>query len=100
MGEAEILTRLLTDDSENVILTHDEIILTVQLNIGTAIFGKENTITLFDLHGDTITLVIGLARTNSHYLALCRFLLCTVRNNDPTCSFFLFLQSFDKKTII
>ena len=95
-----VCTFLLFNDSEDIILTHNEIILTVKLYIRTAIFRKENAVTLLYLQGYALTFIIGFAGTNCDNLALCRLFLGTVRNNNPTCSFFFFLQSFDKKTII
>lgn len=93
-------TFLLFNDSQDVLFPHDEEVIAVELDIRSAIFGKEHPVTRLYLQCDTLTFIIGFARTNCNDLALCRFFLGTVRNYNPTCSFFFFLQSFDKKTII
>jgi len=60
--------------AKDIIFTHDEVILTIKLHFGAAVFGEEDPVALFDLQGHTLPLVIELARPYRNNLALCRFL--------------------------
>src|ERR1044071_5738858 len=73
---------LLTNDAEDVVLAHDQVGLAVHLDLGAAVFGDEDLVTL--LHGelDLLAVVVHLAGAESDDAALLRLLLGGIWDND------------------
>ena len=73
----------LTQDSENVALTHDKVFSTFDFKFCSGVFAIKNCIAYFQYHFFVFRTV-----TYCHNFTLQRFFFCCIRNNDTTNCFF------------
>ena len=52
---------MLSNDSEDVVLAHDQVVLTVDLDLGAPVFGDEDFVADFDGEFDLLAIVVELA---------------------------------------
>src|SRR6266576_1151652 len=88
-----------TDNAEDVVLTHDQVRLVVDLDFGAAVFRNENLVSF--LHGeiDFLAVVVDFTGAKSDDFALLRFFLCGVGNNDPAFFYFLLFNRLHQHPI-
>src|SRR3954466_2207704 len=82
---------LLTNDTEDIVLAHDQVGLAVHLDFGAAVFGDKDFVTL--LHGelDLLAVIVGLTGAESDNVAFLRLLLGGIGDDDAAFfGFFLF----------
>src|SRR3954462_11441780 len=83
--------RRLTNDAEDVVLAHDQVGLTVHLDLGAAVFGDKDLVAL--LHGelDLLAVIVHFAGAERYDAALLRLFLGGIGDDDPALfGFFLF----------
>src|SRR5436305_7537725 len=88
-----------TDDAKDVVLTHDQVRLVVDLDFGAAVFRNENLVSF--LHGeiDFLAVVVDFTGAESDDFALLRFFLCGIGNNDPALFHFLLFNRMHQHPI-
>ena len=75
----------------DVVLAHDQVVLTVDLDLGAAIFGEEDFVADFDIEFDLLAIVVELASTEGNDGPFLRLLFRRVGNDDISLlDFFLF----------
>src|SRR3984893_17081319 len=81
----------LSNDSEDIVLAHNQVVLTVNLDLGAAVFGEEDFVADFDVEFDLLAIVVELASTDGCDSAFLRLLFRRVGNDDVSLlDFFLF----------
>src|SRR5690348_2753373 len=73
----------LFENSEDVVLAHDQILLVVDLHLGAGILPEQDLVAGLHIERDLLTLVGDLAIADGDHLALLGLLLGRVRDNDP-----------------
>ena len=75
----------------DVVLAHDQVVLTVDLDLGAAIFGEEDFVADFDIEFDLLAIVVELASADGYDGTFLRLLFRRVGNDDVSLlDFFLF----------
>src|SRR5262245_45937387 len=73
------------EDSQDLVLPHDEKLFTVDFDFRTAVFSEQHAIARFDIQGLTRAILFVFTFTNSYYFAFLRLLFRGVGDNDaPT----------------
>src|SRR5690554_5827193 len=75
----------LVEDSEDVLLGKDQVILVVKLELGTGILGEKNFVANLHIHRDAITVIVTSAFASSDDCTAMRLLLGGVQKDDTAC---------------
>jgi hypothetical protein len=67
-----------------IVLAHDQVVLTVDLSFGAAVFRDEDFVADFDVEFDLLATVVELAGTDSYDSAFLRLLFRCVWNDDAS----------------
>src|SRR6202795_2999540 len=82
---------MVTHDSEDVVLAHDQVVLTIDLDFGASVFGDEDFVADFDGEFDLLAIVVELASADGCDGTFLRLLFRGVGNdNISLLDFFLF----------
>lgn len=81
------LRSILFENCQNVRLGHDEIFLSIILELGTAILGVENFVADFHIHLDRLAVIIDPSWTYGNNFTFLWFFLCRVGDNDSAGAF-------------
>src|SRR5271169_214120 len=89
----------LSNDAENVVLTHDEIVVAVDLDFGAPVFGDEDFVA--DFHGelDLLAIVVELPSADRRDGTFLRLLSRRVGNDDAALFDFLLFERLDQHPI-
>ena len=79
-------------DAENVFLVHDEIFNIFYLDFCPGVFPVKDLVSDFDVHGDKLSLIGGLAFSHGDHFTFLRLLFSSVRNDNATLFNFLLLK--------
>src|SRR5215471_642727 len=79
----------LSDDAEDVVLAHDQVILIVDFDFGAAVFRDQHLVALLHREIDFLSLVIDFTGAESDHFPLLWFFLGGIGDDDP--AFFHFL---------
>ena len=90
----DYLLHLLTQNSENIALTHDKVFSTFDFKFCSGIFTIKNCIAYFQYHFFIFRTV-----TYCHNFTFQRFFFCCIRNNDTTNCFFFCRCREDKHSV-
>src|SRR5215470_2424550 len=90
----------LLENGEDVFLAQDEIFLVVDLDLGARILPEEDLVAGLHVEGDLLAVVADLAGADGDDLALLRFFLGRVGDNDPSSLDLLLLQTLDHDAIV
>src|SRR6266851_1525168 len=82
-----------SDDSENLVLAHDQQLFTVDLDFRTGVLAEQNTVAGLNIQGLTRSVFFVLARSGRNHFAFLRFLFGAVRNNNSAAHLFAFVNS-------
>src|SRR5207244_8928630 len=88
-----------TDDAEDVVLTHDQVRLVVDLDFGSAVFRNENLVSFLHSEIDFLAVVVDFTGAKSDDFALLRFFLRGIRDNDAALLYFLLLNRLHQHPI-
>src|SRR5437868_11173018 len=83
----------LTNDAEDIVLTHDQVGLAVDFDFSAAVFRNQHRISFLHREIDFLAIVIDFTSAESDDLALLWFLLGGIGNNDAA---FLYFLLFDR----
>src|SRR3989475_7788344 len=73
----------LVENGEDVFLAHDEVLLVVDLDLGTRVLPEQDFVAGLHVEGDLLAVVADLAVADGDHLALLRLFLGRVRDDDP-----------------
>ena len=81
----------LSNDSEDIVLAHDQVVLTVYLDLGAPVFGDQDFVADFDAEFDLLAIVVELASAEGYDGTFLRLFFRRVGNDDASLlDFFLF----------
>src|SRR5690606_35467190 len=78
------------DDRQNFVLSHDEVLLTIELDLLTRIFAEQDHIVRLDIERDASAAVSDGAAARGDNRASLRLLFLGVRDNDPAAVLLIF----------
>src|SRR5213593_3507173 len=88
------------DDAKDVLLLHDEILLTVELDLAAGVLSEEDPIALLQGEGELLAVLGHSAGPDRDHFALLRLLLRGVRNDDAAVLVVLLLDASDEHAVI
>src|SRR5690349_5288538 len=91
-------TRL--QNAEDVVLPHDDVLSAIWLDLAAGIFAEEDAVADFDVEGNQLAVFEPLAVAGSKHLALLRFLLRRIRDDDAVARGFLFLNPLHYDAVV
>src|SRR3989337_3466421 len=80
-------------NGQHVILSQDQILLPVDLDLGPPIFGEQDPISRLDVQGDLRPVFLDLPRANGYHFPLEGVLFRRIRYDDSSLGLLLFFQS-------
>ena len=89
----------LPNDSEDVVLAHDQVVLTADLDLGAPVFGEEDFVADFDVEFDLLAIVVELASADGYDGTFLRLLFRRVGNDDASLLDFLLLERLNQHAI-
>src|SRR4051794_28114408 len=92
--------RSLLENCEDVVLTDDQALLAIELDLGAAVLPEEDAVA--DLHVELLDRAVleDLAVANSDDLTLDRLLFGRIGDDDPTLGLLLFLHSLEDHAVL
>src|SRR3569833_244258 len=92
---------LLFEDAEDLVLTHDQILNAIQLDLAAGILAEEDAIALLHVQRDDFAIFQALAFSNGENFAFLRLFLCALRNEKAAARFLGFaFNPFDNDAVI
>src|SRR6476660_2423966 len=92
--------RPLLDDREHVLFTQDQVLLVVQLDLGTGVLAEEDLIAGLHVERDLLALVVHLPVPYRDDLALLGLFLRGVRDDDAALLDLLLLLPLDENSVM
>src|SRR5919106_2687261 len=93
-------SRAVADDlRQDVRLTQDEDVLGADLDLGPAVLGEDDLVTLLDVHRNVVPVLVARAGADGENLAALRLLLRRVGQYDPADRLLLLLEDLDDQTV-
>src|SRR5436309_726402 len=91
---------LFLDHCEHFVLSQDQVLFVVDLDLGTGILADEDAIPLLDVQRELLALLVDLALADGDDLRLHRLLLGGVGDDEPPLLSFLGLESLDENAVV
>ena len=88
------------DHGEDLVLTHDQILLAVDFDFLAGVLAEEDGVAGFHVERHALAVVLGLALAGGDDLALLRLFLGRVRDDDPANLLFAFLDSLNDDAVV
>src|SRR6185312_15118760 len=88
------------EDSHDVAFLHDQILDTVELDLGAGPLAEQDAVTGLDVERNESALVVTGARTNGDDLAFHRLFLSRVRDDDAALGLVFFRDALDHDAIV
>src|ERR1043165_1043853 len=85
---------------EDVVLADEDVLLTVELDLGAGVLAEEQGVADLDLERPDLAVLEHLAVADGHDLALDRLLLGGVRDDEPTFGLGLRLETLDHDPVL
>src|SRR5262249_30351929 len=90
----------LLDDAEDLVLAQDQVLHTVDLDVGARVLAEKDPTALLDLERTDLAALVDLAGADGDDLALDRLLLGGVGDDDPPFGLVFFLDASDEEAIL
>src|SRR5215831_20900341 len=90
----------LVDDAQHILLTQNEVLLVLQLDLGAGVLAEEDAVAGLHVQRDLLAVIADLAVAHGDDLRLLRLFLGSVRNDDATLLHFLLLEPFNEYPIV
>src|SRR5262249_6628770 len=88
------------EDCQNLVFAHDEVLLTVELDLLAGILAEQDSVAGLHIERDALAVILRLAVADSDDLALLRLLLGGVRDDDAPHLLFAFLDALDNDAVV
>src|SRR6478672_9048592 len=85
--------------SSRMIIAHDQVVLTVDLDFGAPVFGEEDFVADFDIEFDLLAIVVELASADGGDGTFLRLLFRRVGNDDASLLEFLLFERLNQHAI-
>src|SRR3954463_13663696 len=92
--------RAVFDHGQHFVLAHDEVLLTIELDFLAGILAEEDLVARFDIERDSLAVVLGLALAGGNHLALLRFFLGGIGDDDAPHLLFAFFDALDNDAVV
>src|SRR5713101_2870174 len=90
----------LLDDGQHVVFLHDQILLVVDLHLGTGVLPEQDAIVGLHIQGDLLAVLVHLPVAYRDDLALLGLLLGGIRDDDAALLDFLLLLALDADAVM
>src|SRR5207237_8255038 len=87
------------DLGEDVRFAQDQNLVGADLDLGAAVLAEDDLVTLLDVHGDVLAVLVAGAWADCQDAAALRLLLGGVRQDDAARRRFLFLEDLDDQAV-
>src|SRR6185503_14522737 len=87
---------LLLEHGEDVVLANDQVLLTVELDLGAVVLAEQDPVALLDVERGDFALLVHLAAADGDDAALHGLLLGGVGNDDPALGLGLLVEALDQ----
>ena len=87
-------------DSENIVLAHDDVLSAIQLDFVAGVFAKQDAVANLDVEGDHFAVVEPFALPDGHHFTLLRLFLSRIGNDDAFVRGFLFLDALYHDAVV
>src|SRR5438046_8811611 len=88
------------DDAEDVLLLHDEVLLTVELDLAAGVLAEEDSVAFLHREREILAVVVDLPGAHGDNLALLRLLLRGVGNDEAAVLLVLLLGALERQPIV
>src|SRR5262245_40729882 len=88
------------EDRENLVLTHDEVVLTVDLDFLSGILPEEDRVPILYVEGLTGAVILHLAGAHGEHLPLLRLFFGAVGDDDAADFLFTFLDALNDDAVV
>src|ERR1039457_46995 len=92
--------RFLLDDSEDVVFSHHQKVITINLNFGAGILAEQHHIANLDIQRQDFTFFSLLAIAAGYDLSALRFLFCGFRDEKSPLGFGFFFDPLDEDAVL
>src|SRR3954471_8877255 len=90
---------MLTNDAEDIVLAHDQVGLTVHLDLSAAVLGDKDLVALLDGELDLLAVIVQLAGAEGDDVAFLRLFLGGIGDDDAALFRFLLFDRLHKHAI-
>src|ERR1044071_6568584 len=90
----------LVENREEVVLAHDQVLFTIDLDLGTAVLAEQHAVAGLDLERDDLAVLVALACADGDHLGLDRLLLRRVGDEQATGDHGLLFETLDQDSIM
>src|SRR5690242_18916137 len=94
------MTAGVVDDAENFFFPHDEIVLTIELDLLPGVLAEENHVAGLDVERRARAIVLRLALAGGDHLALLRFFFGGIGDDDSSDLLFAFVEALDDEAVV
>src|ERR1700730_10687093 len=88
-----------SNDSEDIVLAHNQVVFTIDLDLGSAVFGEEDFVACFDIEFDLLAIVVELASADGCDGTFLRLLFRRVGNDDVSLLDFSLFERLNQHAI-
>src|SRR2546428_261215 len=99
-GWERLSRSLRAEDTEDVLLLHDEVFLAVQLDLAAGILAEEDSVAFLHREREVLAVVVDLAGAHGDHLALLRLLLGGVGDDEAAVLLVLLLEALDENAVM
>src|SRR5438876_7321806 len=92
--------RFAFDDGEHFVLTHDEVFLTIELDLLARVLAEEDEIARFHVERRPLPIVFDLAASGGDDFPLLRLFLRGIGDDNPPDSLFAFLEALNNDAVV
>ena len=89
-----------TDDAQDFVFPHDEVLLTIELDLLPRVLPEEDKVAGLDVERDALAVVLRLAVPGGDDPALLRLLFGGVRDDDSADLLFAFVEALDDEAVV
>src|SRR5438094_10051659 len=90
---------VVSDDADDVVLAHDQIILIIDFDFGAAVFRDQHLVALFHREIDFLPFLVDFPGAKSNHFPLLRFFLGGIGDDDPAFFHFLLFERLHQHPI-
>src|SRR5262249_11193447 len=88
------------DDGEYLVFAHDEVFLTLELDLLAGVLAEQDQVAGLDVQRDPLAVVLRLAVARGNHLALLRLFLCGIGDDDPADFLLAFLDALNNDAVV
>src|SRR3954468_10117669 len=94
------ITAAVFDDGKHLVFAHDDEFLTFELDLLAGVLAEQDQVAGLDVQRDALAVVFRLAVASGNHLALLRFFLGGIGDDDPADFLFTFLDALNNDAVV